>query len=105
MRRSAPALHRAIAWVLLASLLTSACYSTKVPPIGSGETFKPEADERALWAKAEKEEQALLKKAKPYEDPLLETRTLCWRSTSDASATSSCPTTCVPPAAPASGSG
>jgi predicted Zn-dependent protease len=72
MTRTGRPLFRAIAWVLVMSLLTSACYSTKVPPIGAGGAFKPEADERALWAKAEKEEQALLKKAKSYDDPMLE---------------------------------
>jgi predicted Zn-dependent protease len=61
------------AWVLIVTLLAPACASRTVAPIGAaGQPFKPEADERALWAKAEKEEEALLKKAKPYDDPLLE---------------------------------
>lgn len=72
MTRTGRPLYRAIAWVLVVSLLGSACASTKVPPIGAGGAFTPEADERALWAKAEKEEQALLKKARPYDDPMLE---------------------------------
>ncbi|MBI2205014.1 MAG: tetratricopeptide repeat protein [Candidatus Rokubacteria bacterium] len=64
--------HRTIATVLIVALL-SACATTKLPPIGAGPgQFKPEADERALWARAEKEEQALLKKLKPYDDPLLD---------------------------------
>jgi predicted Zn-dependent protease len=61
---------RTLAGVLAVVMLATACASTKLPPMGAG--FKPEADERALWARAEKEEQALLKKAKPYDDPLLE---------------------------------
>jgi len=64
--------YRTIASVLIVALL-SACATTKLPPIGAGAgQFKPEADERALWARAEKEEQALLKKLKPYDDPLLD---------------------------------
>lgn len=55
------------------ALLASACASRNVPPIGaSGRPFRPEADERALWAKAEKEEEALLKRARVYDDPELE---------------------------------
>lgn len=66
-------LRLSLAWLLIATLLAPACASRQVPPIGAGgQPFKPEADERALWAKAEKEEEALLKKTKPYDDPLLE---------------------------------
>jgi predicted Zn-dependent protease len=66
-------MRRALAWLVIASLLLPACASRSVPPIGAGgRPFKPESDERALWAKAEKEEEALLKKAKVYDDPLLE---------------------------------
>lgn len=62
-----------IAWLVIVTLLAPACASRSVAPIGAGgQPFKPEADERALWAKAEKEEEALLKKAKPYDDPLLD---------------------------------
>src|SRR5262249_30434530 len=44
-----------------------------VPPIGAGgKAFTPEADERKLWAQAEKEEENLLKRATAYDDPLLE---------------------------------
>jgi beta-barrel assembly-enhancing protease len=58
---------------VIAALVLPACASRDVPPIGAGgKSFQPEADERALWARAEKEEQALLKRAKVYEDPLLE---------------------------------
>ena len=64
---------RAVAWLVLLSFLTSACASRNVPPIGAGgQPFKPEADERQLWAQAEKEEEKLLKRAKAYDDPLLE---------------------------------
>jgi predicted Zn-dependent protease len=64
---------RAIAWVLIASLLTASCATRSVPPIGAdGKAFKPESDEVRLWAQAEKEEEALVKKAKVYDDPLLE---------------------------------
>ncbi|HEV8641559.1 MAG TPA: tetratricopeptide repeat protein [Methylomirabilota bacterium] len=65
--------RRVLAGVIILSLLASACASRNVPPIGAGgRPFKPEPDERSLWAKAEKEEEALLKRAKPYDDPLLE---------------------------------
>src|SRR2546425_5330555 len=64
--------RRVLAGVIILSLLASACASRNVPPIGAGgRPFKPEADERSLWAKAEKEGGALLKRGKPYEDPLL----------------------------------
>jgi predicted Zn-dependent protease len=54
------------------TMLAAACASRAVTPIGlGGQPFAPEADERALWAKAEKEEEALLRKARPYDDPLL----------------------------------
>ncbi len=66
-------MRRALAALVIVSLLLPACASRHVPPIGSGgQPFKPESDERELWAKAEKEEAALLKKAKVYDDPLLE---------------------------------
>src|SRR5918995_4744252 len=64
--------HRGLVWLLVIALLAPACATTKLPPIGAGGAFKPDAAERALWAKAEKEEQTLVKKAKPYDDPLLE---------------------------------
>src|SRR5512141_1792078 len=62
-----------VAWLVIASLLVSACASRNVAPIGAGgQPFKPEADERALWAKAEKEEETLLKRTKTLDDPLLD---------------------------------
>jgi predicted Zn-dependent protease len=64
--------HRSIATVLIASVL-AACASTKLPPMGAGgKPFKPESDERAIWAKAEKEEETLRKKVKSYDDPMME---------------------------------
>src|SRR5215470_8822793 len=64
---------QAITWVVIACLLVSACATRNLPPIGAGgPPFEPDADERALWAKADKEEESLLKKTKVYEDPMLE---------------------------------
>lgn len=64
---------KSVAWLLIVAVLVPACATRNVPPIGAGgQPFRPEADERALWARAEKEEEALTKRAKPYEDPLLE---------------------------------
>jgi predicted Zn-dependent protease len=58
---------------LLVSFFAGSCATRNVPAMGAGgQPFKPDADERALWAQAEKEEETLLKKAKPHEDPLLE---------------------------------
>src|SRR5438094_5562062 len=66
-------MRRTVAWLVILSLLLPACASRNVPPIGAeGQAFKPESDERALWAKAEKEEEPLLKKAKVYDDPMLD---------------------------------
>jgi len=66
-------MRKGIAWLMLLCLLTPGCASRNVPPIGAGgQPFKPESDERALWAKADKEEEALLKKAKVYDDPMLD---------------------------------
>src|SRR3972149_2559119 len=64
---------RAVAWIHVVELLAGACASRRVAPIGAGgHPFKPEADERQLWAQAEKEEEKLLKRVKVYDDPLLE---------------------------------
>jgi predicted Zn-dependent protease len=64
---------RVVAWGVIAALLATSCATRNVPPIGAGgQPFRPEADERQLWARAEKEEEALLKRAKTYDDPLLE---------------------------------
>jgi predicted Zn-dependent protease len=70
-----PARRRPLGIVALAvlSILLTSCVSRTVPPIGAdGRPFHPEADERALWARAAKEEQSLLTRARPYDDPLLE---------------------------------
>ena len=66
-------LRGSLASILILALVAPGCATRNVPPMGAGgNPFNPEADERALWAKAEKEEEALLKKAKVYEDPLLD---------------------------------
>src|SRR3990172_658882 len=62
---------RCVAWSLVTALLAG-CASTKVPPIGAGRPFQIEADERRIWADAEKEEAKLEKSGKVYDDPLLE---------------------------------
>ncbi len=62
----------------MASLLITAsvlpgCAHRTVPPIGfAGTPFKPDADERRLWAEAEREEEKLQTAAGLYGDPLLE---------------------------------
>jgi beta-barrel assembly-enhancing protease len=66
-------LHLSIASLVTVSILATACATGDVPSIGAGgQPFRPEADERALWARAEKEEGSLLERAIPYDDPLLE---------------------------------
>jgi predicted Zn-dependent protease len=62
---------RCVAWALVTALLAG-CASSKVPPIGAGRPFQIEADERRIWADAEKEEAKLEKSGKVYDDPLLE---------------------------------
>ncbi|MGH7277343.1 MAG: M48 family metalloprotease, partial [Candidatus Rokuibacteriota bacterium] len=64
--------RRFVAWFVIVALVMPACASRNVPPIGAGgQAFTPEAEERSLWAKAEKEEEAILKRAKVYDDQLL----------------------------------
>jgi predicted Zn-dependent protease len=64
---------RSLAGVLVLAVVAGACASRNVQPMGAGgRPFRPESDERALWARAEKEEEALLKRARVYDDPLLE---------------------------------
>jgi len=71
MRRHHPLL-RAVATTLVVSLLAG-CASTQVAPMGyQGQPFRAEADERQLWAKADKEAEELAKLSKLYDDPLLE---------------------------------
>ncbi|MBI3630578.1 MAG: tetratricopeptide repeat protein [Candidatus Rokubacteria bacterium] len=70
-RRTAP--KRFLAGVLVVALALPGCASRNVPPMGhGGQPFKPEADERKIWAQAEKEEEKIQKTAKVYDDPLLE---------------------------------
>jgi len=71
MRRHHP-LARALAGTLVVALL-SGCASTHVPPMGyQGQPFRVDADERQLWAKADKEAEKIEKVNKLYDDPLLE---------------------------------
>ena len=56
-------------WLALA-LLLSAC-TTGVAPIGAGAPFTPDADERLLWAQADKDATALLARVRLYDDPAL----------------------------------
>jgi len=73
MKHQQHPVFRAISWLLIVSIVAGGCASRNVPPIGAGgKPFTPEADERQLWAQAEKEEEKLLKRAKAYDDPLLE---------------------------------
>ncbi len=63
---------RAVATALVVALLAG-CASTRVPPMGyHGQPFRLEADERQLWAQADKETEKLEKLNKIYDDPLLE---------------------------------
>jgi beta-barrel assembly-enhancing protease len=62
-----PALGR----LLLVALAVSAC-ATRVAPIGvDARPFTPDADERLLWAQAEREAAALVKRVRLYDDPAL----------------------------------
>jgi len=65
-------MRRTITSLVVVCLLVPGCVGRAVPPIGAGgRPFEPDADERALWAKAEKEEETLLKKVKVYDDAML----------------------------------
>ena len=65
--------HLSIASLAALSILASACATGDVASIGAGgQPFRLEADERALWTRAEREEGTLLERAMPYDDPLLE---------------------------------
>src|SRR5690349_18415232 len=71
--RLAELMRQGLAWFAIVCVLMPACARHSVPPIAAGgQPFKPESDERVLWARAEKEEEALLKKSKTYDDPMLE---------------------------------
>jgi predicted Zn-dependent protease len=59
--------------LLLAALVATACARPPVRPIGSGAApFAPDADERALWARAADEQTALRERVRLHEDPGLE---------------------------------
>jgi predicted Zn-dependent protease len=63
--------RRPIGLCVALSFLLSAC-ATAVTPIGmNGEPFAPDADERLLWAQADREAAALLKRVKLYDDAAL----------------------------------
>ncbi len=71
MARQAHRLARLLAPAVVALLTIVAC-SRGVAPIGAGgRPFTLEADERPLWAGAEKEEQALLKRVAVFDDQVL----------------------------------
>jgi predicted Zn-dependent protease len=66
-------LHLPITWLVVVSLLATACATHGLRPIGAGgHPFRPEPDEVVLWARAEKEGQRLLERASAYDDPLLD---------------------------------
>lgn len=66
-------LHLSTASLVALSILAGACATGDVASIGAGgQPFRLEADERALWTRAEREEGSLLERAIPYDDPLLE---------------------------------
>jgi predicted Zn-dependent protease len=53
--------------------LLAGCAPATVPPIGSGgQAFTPEADERALWAAADREARDLVNRTSVYQDPALQ---------------------------------
>lgn len=65
-------MRRTITSLVIVCLLVPGCASRTVPTIGAGgRPFEPDADELALWARAEKEEETLLKKVKVYDDAML----------------------------------
>jgi beta-barrel assembly-enhancing protease len=64
--------RRGAAWLVIVTIAASACATHAVMPLGAdGQPLPAEADEIALWARAEQEDDALLKKVRPYDDPLL----------------------------------
>lgn len=68
MRPRGPALHAAVALVLLAA---AGCATTTLPPVTTG-VFAPEPDERRMWAQAEEAQRKLHASGALYEDPELE---------------------------------
>jgi predicted Zn-dependent protease len=72
-RGSGLPLRRPLGWLCLAAALTAGCGVRTIPAIGAGGApFVPEADERALWVRAEQERAALVERTWVYRDPLLE---------------------------------
>ena len=70
MRRRG-ASFRLVAALTLAAFAAS-CASTRLPPISAtGSAFRPERDEKRLWADARAEERKLREKARVYDDPAL----------------------------------
>jgi predicted Zn-dependent protease len=75
MRRDASRVaSRAIAWLVVVSVLASSCASKQVigVRVASDKPVEPEADEVRLWNRAEDEEAQIQKRVKAYDDPLLE---------------------------------
>jgi len=71
MTRRLPLLRAAA--LALAVAVLGGCASSRVPPMGyQGQPFRAEADERQLWARADKEAEKLEQVNKLYDDPLLE---------------------------------
>ena len=59
--------------VLLGALVCAACASTNLAPIGAGEApFRPERDERSLWAEADAFDRLLERNGLVYETPAIE---------------------------------
>ena len=70
---TARAPKRFVAYLLITASVFPGCARRTVPPIGfAGTSFTPDADERRLWAQAEREEEQLQKAAGPSGDPQLE---------------------------------
>ena len=70
---TARAPKRFVAYLLITASVFPGCARRTVPPIGfAGTPFTPDADERRLWAEAEREEEKLQKAAGPSGDPQLE---------------------------------
>jgi predicted Zn-dependent protease len=64
-------IRRPLDLCVVLALTLSAC-ALRVSPIGmDGRTFTPEADERRLWAQADKEATALLERVRVHDDPAL----------------------------------
>lgn len=70
MRRRRP--HLPITWLVVVSILATACATRDLRIGAGGQPFRPAPDEIVLWARAEREEIGLLERTKAYDDPLLE---------------------------------